>query len=159
MSLSNTRSAPCCCTARGQRVPPAHAAARRQGKHRQPRWVGCNAKQGGDQDDDAPPKIPNALGQTIMRKQAQLQAVYQELGMEAMEERLQTSMQVPANPSYRLTRLIAENSPQVRAWCSHGTMRCIALADTAVASSLIVSQSCCVNPVPSTLIITTLTAT
>ena len=37
--------------------------------------------------------------------------------MEAMEERLQSSVQVPANPPYRLSMLISEASQQASLLC------------------------------------------
>ncbi|EFJ49598.1 hypothetical protein VOLCADRAFT_104174 [Volvox carteri f. nagariensis] len=66
--------------------------------------------------DDEPPKTPpNALEATIRRKQRELEAAIRELGMEALDERLQSATQVPATPPYRLSRLIAEHVPQGRA--------------------------------------------
>ncbi|KAG2500630.1 hypothetical protein HYH03_001397 [Edaphochlamys debaryana] len=72
---------------------------------------------GGKPDpDDQPPKTPmNALEATIRRKQRQLEATIKELGMEALDERLQSATSMPANPPYRLSTLIAENVPQGRA--------------------------------------------
>ncbi|GLC35625.1 hypothetical protein PLESTB_000186800 [Pleodorina starrii] len=68
------------------------------------------------QPDDEPPKTPtNALEATIRRKQRELETTIRELGMEALDERLQSATQMPANPPYRLSTLIAESVPQGRA--------------------------------------------
>ena len=42
------------------------------------------------------------------RKQAQIEAQLKELGMEGLEERLQSATQSPAQPPYKLARLISE---------------------------------------------------
>jgi hypothetical protein len=42
------------------------------------------------------------------RKQRQVEAQLKELGMEALDERLQSATQVPVNPPYRLARLISQ---------------------------------------------------
>ncbi|KXZ49270.1 hypothetical protein GPECTOR_22g863 [Gonium pectorale] len=57
----------------------------------------------------------NALEATIRRKQRQLEATIRELGIEALDERLRSATQLPANPPYRLSTLIAETVPQGRA--------------------------------------------
>ncbi|GFH14820.1 IGPS domain-containing protein [Haematococcus lacustris] len=49
------------------------------------------------------------------RKQAQVESVLKELGMEALEERLQSAAALPARPAYRLTSLIAESAPRGKA--------------------------------------------
>ena len=48
------------------------------------------------------------------RKSTQVEAQLKELGLESLEERMQSAVQVPLNPPYRLSRLIAETVPQVR---------------------------------------------
>ncbi|GIL51135.1 hypothetical protein Vafri_7208 [Volvox africanus] len=66
--------------------------------------------------DGEPPKTPiNALEATIRRKQRELETTIRELGMEALDERLQSATQMPLNPPYRLSTLIAESVPQGRA--------------------------------------------
>lgn len=94
-----------CCATRlhgAARPGPAHAP--------------CAGAQPNPKPDDEPPKTPlNALEQTIRRKQKQLEASIRELGMEALDERLQSATQMPANPPYRLSTLIAEAVPQGRA--------------------------------------------
>ena len=49
----------------------------------------------------------------LRRKSQQIQAQLQELGEEALEERMQSGVAMLTNPPYRLSTLIAELSPQV----------------------------------------------
>ncbi|GAX82793.1 hypothetical protein CEUSTIGMA_g10219.t1 [Chlamydomonas eustigma] len=66
--------------------------------------------------DDEPLQIPatNSLSKTIKRKSVQVQSQLLELGQENLEERMQSSVAMPANPPYRLSTLIAELVPQGR---------------------------------------------
>eukprot|EP00198_Chlamydomonas_reinhardtii_P004433 XP_001693769.1 indole-3-glycerol-phosphate synthase [Chlamydomonas reinhardtii] len=66
--------------------------------------------------DDEPPKTPmSALEATIRRKQRELEATIRDMGMEALDERLQSATAMPLRPAYRLATLIAENVPMGRA--------------------------------------------
>ena len=49
---------------------------------------------------------PNALTATVKRKQKQLADLIQELGMETLEERLQSGTASPARPPHRFVQLI-----------------------------------------------------
>lgn len=50
------------------------------------------------------------------RKQKQVEAHLKELGMQALEERLQSAVSSPASPGYRLLQLIQRvNQEEVRA--------------------------------------------
>ena len=49
---------------------------------------------------------PNALTATVKRKQKQLADLIQELGMEMLEERLQSGTASPARPPHRFVQLI-----------------------------------------------------
>jgi indole-3-glycerol phosphate synthase len=65
----------------------------------------------GSDDDDAPAtSYQNSLETTIKRKSKQVEAALQELGMEALEERLSSATQNPASPAYKLSRLVAETT-------------------------------------------------
>lgn len=66
------------------------------------------AKPADDDDDEAPSTSYNQLEATIKRKQVQVEAALQELGMEGLEERLQSATQSPARPEYRLLRKVQE---------------------------------------------------
>jgi hypothetical protein len=55
---------------------------------------------GKDDDDDPIVLPPNLLEQTIKMKSKQVEAQLLEYGQEALEERLQGSLQVPANPHH-----------------------------------------------------------
>lgn len=67
------------------------------------------------QNDDEAPKLPaNRLEATIRRKSTQVEAHLKELGLESLEDRMQSAVQVPAHPPYRLSTLIAETVPQGR---------------------------------------------
>ncbi|CAL8470646.1 g10188 [Coccomyxa elongata] len=50
----------------------------------------------------------NQLSATIRRKKAQVEAQIDELGMDALQERLESAAQLPAQPSYRLSTLIQD---------------------------------------------------
>ncbi len=50
------------------------------------------------------------------RKQQQVEADLKELGEEALEERMQSALQTPASPQYRLTRKIAELTERQVRW-------------------------------------------
>jgi len=64
--------------------------------------------QGGDTADDAPQSSnrANALSSTVKRKQKQMADLLQDMGMEALEERLQSATASPANPPHRFAQLI-----------------------------------------------------
>ncbi|KAG2438961.1 hypothetical protein HYH02_010753 [Chlamydomonas schloesseri] len=57
----------------------------------------------------------SALEATIRRKQRELEASIRDMGMEALDERLQSATAMPLRPAYRLSTLIAENVPMGRA--------------------------------------------
>eukprot|EP00955_Chlamydomonas_euryale_P111760 366088-Chlamydomonas_euryale.AAC.6 len=81
------------------------------------RWVGGGAADndgGSVGDDEAPATSQNALERTIKRKSEQVQSLLLEMGEEALEDRLQGSLQVPTNPPYRLATLIADSVTQGR---------------------------------------------
>jgi hypothetical protein len=68
-----------------------------------------------DADDDAPPATGgNQLANTIRRKQAQVQAQLQELGVDALDARLRLAAEAPPRAPLALTRLIVELSPTGR---------------------------------------------
>ena len=48
----------------------------------------------------------NALSVTVKRKQKQMENLLQEMGMEALEDRLQSATATPANPPHRFVQLI-----------------------------------------------------
>lgn len=54
------------------------------------------------------PPNPNNNQTTNRRKQRQIEAQIKELGMEALDERLQSATSTPANPPYRLAQRVAE---------------------------------------------------
>ncbi|MEW5300700.1 MAG: hypothetical protein WDW36_003611 [Sanguina aurantia] len=66
----------------------------------------------GDNSDDSPPKTVNYLEVIIKRKQKELEVVLTELGMESLEERLQSAVSSPARPPYKLSTLITESTPR-----------------------------------------------
>ncbi|GBF99220.1 indole-3-glycerol-phosphate synthase [Raphidocelis subcapitata] len=91
---------PRACTARCGTLGGAAAVARGQR---------CRtAAAGGGGADDAPSTSYNHLSATIKRKQRQVESQLTELGMEALDERLQSATQAPVNPPYRLSRLISQ---------------------------------------------------
>lgn len=49
---------------------------------------------------------PNALTATVKRKQKQLAELIEELGMDTLEEKLQSATASPARPPYRFVQLI-----------------------------------------------------
>jgi hypothetical protein len=62
-------------------------------------------------DDDAPPATGgNQLANTIRRKQAQVQAQLQELGVDALDARLRLATEAPPRAPLALTRLIVKLS-------------------------------------------------
>eukprot|EP00798_Chlamydomonas_sp_ICE-L_P012667 gene12667-15899_t len=67
--------------------------------------------------DDDKPQVPqqSALEKTIRRKQQEIEGVLTEMGMEAVDERLQNSVQSPAVPPYRLSQLIEQMAVQGKA--------------------------------------------
>ncbi len=91
------------------------------------------AAEGDDAESAGPVRGKSQLELVIRRKQTQVEAQLTELGVEALEQRLQDSVQVPASPPYKLARLIANAAPQVLVcrhatpgpallpWCSHKT--------------------------------------
>lgn len=56
----------------------------------------------------------NSLEATIRRKTRQVEAILKELGDEAIEERLKSAVEVPANPPYRLSQAVAALREQGR---------------------------------------------
>eukprot|EP00879_Flechtneria_rotunda_P029235 GHRR01031533.1.p1 GENE.GHRR01031533.1~~GHRR01031533.1.p1 ORF type:complete len:152 (-),score=34.88 GHRR01031533.1:413-868(-) len=52
---------------------------------------------------------------TYRRKSRQVEAQLKELGLEALEERLSSATQNPAQPSYRLSRMVTEVT-QMQVW-------------------------------------------
>ena len=48
----------------------------------------------------------NSLSVTVKRKQKQLADLLQDMGMEALEDRLQSATASPANPAHRFAQLI-----------------------------------------------------
>ncbi|KAI8464154.1 MAG: hypothetical protein J3K34DRAFT_441386 [Monoraphidium minutum] len=93
-------------------APPSSQRGLRPAARRQ--WRAAASPR--DQDDDAAPSTSyNSLAVTIKRKQRQLEAQLTELGMEALDERLQSATQVPVNPPYRLSRLISQVTSEGRA--------------------------------------------
>lgn len=62
----------------------------------------------GDASDDAQEYQSNAnsLSVTVKRKQKQLADLLQDMGMEALEDRLQSATASPANPAHRFAQLI-----------------------------------------------------
>ena len=59
-----------------------------------------------NEDDPEHKSRANALTGTIKRKQRQLADLMQEIGMESLEDRLQSATASPANPPHRFAQLI-----------------------------------------------------
>ena len=60
----------------------------------------------------SPPLLP-VCHAGCRRKQKQVELILKELGDEAIEEKMQDAVKHPSQPGYRLTRAVAEESPQV----------------------------------------------
>ena len=73
---------------------------------------------GGDQEELSSPGR-SQLSATIRRKQQQVQRQIDELGMEALQERLESAAQTPANPAYRLSTLIQAGCHTDTCACMH----------------------------------------
>ena len=71
-------------------------------RHKQ-RWTVKNQQ---DDSSGAAQGRPNALTVTVKRKQKQIADLLQELGLETLEERLQSATSSPARPPHRFLQLI-----------------------------------------------------
>lgn len=68
------------------------------------RVLRLTAQQGGSSEDA--PSRANALSSTVKRKQKQLADLLQDMGMEALEDRLQSATASPLRPPHRFAQLI-----------------------------------------------------
>lgn len=91
-----------CCPCHGHQVPL-----------RCRRVFRVTAQQDGASDDA--PSRANTLSVTVKRKQKQVAELLQELGMEALEDRLQSATASPCRPPHRFAQLIQESIPYGRA--------------------------------------------
>ncbi|KAK9830183.1 hypothetical protein WJX72_010171 [[Myrmecia] bisecta] len=90
-------------------LPTARSTHYRQ--RRPPRWIHLPRCSGADEGGDEQPSSSPAsqLTATLRRKQGQIKALLDDMGMEALEERLQGAGETPAHPPYRLSTLIQDS--------------------------------------------------
>ena len=83
---------------------PAKSARHVSRGSRGRRFVKVTAQQ--DSSSEDAPSRANALSSTVKRKQKQLANLLQDMGLEALEDRLQSATASPLRPPHRFAQLI-----------------------------------------------------